>query len=106
MDDQPWLEFYELLLLAQSVSWRILQILLSLRGHHCRLTILGVMVMEIIGVHYKVYVNVAGFVHDKGTFSIVAVIGNMKFATNVLKGKNSVEPNVTVVLDMGLHLGG
>ena len=69
------------------------------------------MVVETIGVHYKMYVDTAGYVHNKSTFSTAAVVSNMKFATNVLEGKNNgygigVESNVTVVLDMGLHLGG
>ena len=42
------------------------------------------MVVETIGVHNKVYVDSAGFVHDEGPFSNAAIVGNMEFATNVL----------------------
>ena len=68
--------------------------------HHCQLTIFGVMIVETIGVHHKVYVDTAGFVHNKGTFSVAAIVSNIKFATNILEGYNigydvGVKPNVT-----------
>ena len=43
-------------------------------GHHCQSAILNVMVVGTIGVHCKVYADTAEFVHNKGNFSITAVL--------------------------------
>ena len=69
------------------------------------------MVVKSIGVHDKVYVDAVWLVHNKSILAVAAVIGDMEFVTNFLQGKDygdcvGIKPNITVLFDMSLHIGG
>ena len=63
-------------------------------------------------MHDKVYLDSVRLVHIKSTFAIAAVAGHMECVKNVLQRKKfgdsvrSIKANVSVVLDMSLHVGG
>jgi hypothetical protein len=52
--------------------------------HHSELTIVGVVIVQAIGVHAEVYVDAVWLVDLEGAFA-VAVIGDMKFSRTFLR---------------------
>ena len=62
-------------------------------------------------MHNKAHVGSVRLVHNKGTIAVAAVVSDMELFTNVLQGKDvrdgvCIKPNVSMILDMSLHIGG
>ena len=79
-------------------------------GHHGELAIMSVVIVESIFVCNEVHVNAIGLVDNESTFAL-AVISDTESFTDVLQGENvsdclGVVPHGTVVLDVGLGIGG
>jgi hypothetical protein len=78
--------------------------------HHCELTIVGIMVVESIGVRYEVHINAVRLVDNECAFALTAV-GDMKLLANVLQREDvgngiRVIPDSPVVCNVGFHVCG
>ena len=70
----------------------------------------SVMVVEAIGVRNEVHINAVGLVDDKSAITF-RVISDLELGFNILQREYvcdcvGMKPDITVVLDMGLLVGG
>ena len=70
----------------------------------------SVVVVEAISVRNKVHINAIGLVDDESALAL-RVISDLELGFDILQREYvcdcvGVKPDVTVVLDVGLHVGG
>jgi len=80
-------------------------------AHQCEILLLGIVVVQPIGMHLKVHLLAIWLVHSKHAVVILAIICDFKFLPYFLEQENIsygmiIEPHITVILDVCLLVSG